>query len=236
MSPAEPIILETGGKGKSKVRILTPSEYDQYFAAIPNKELRTIFETCFWTAARYVEVQRLHKNPDWYLPQRGAIYLPREADRKAKRVAPGRYVSPLPDGIKNILPYFFDGKKPPSGKVWNENLKRWAINSGICFQRVPVADIDRYMENKKKSDICNVERANGHYIFHDLTGIVPKMTRKTLESWMIAVDVGAPTVCNRQGHDELTSLKHYQALPFTEEEKRAIRQKLAGWMLSTHSN
>lgn len=231
MSVAEPIYLETGKKGDAVVRILTPAEYDQFFAAIPNKHLRTIFEACFWTAARYVEVQRIHAHPEWYLPQRGAIQLPKEADAKVKRVAPGRFISPLPDTMKHLLPYFFDGRAPPANKVWNANLKRWAIKSEICLRTVPADKIEKTLEGKKRSLIHGLTRENGHYKYHDLTGIVPKMTRKTLESWMVASDVPIPVVCNRQGHDELTSLKHYQALPFTEDEKRAIRQKLAGWAL-----
>jgi hypothetical protein len=232
MRNAEPIYLETGKKASSKVRILTPAEYNAFVGVIPDRELRTIFETCFWTAARYVEVQRLYENPSWYKPQRGAIYLPKEADAKVKRVAPGRYISPLPDLLSHVLPYFFDGKKPPASKVWNADLKRWAVLSGICLTHVPAAEIDEYLKNKRNNLIVDLKLQNGIYEFHDLTGIVPKMTRKTLESWMVAVNISLPIICNRQGHDALTSLNHYQAVPFTEDEKRTIRHKLSGWAIT----
>lgn len=45
-----------------------------------------------------------------------------------------------------------------------------------------------------------------------------KTTRKTIESWMIKAGITESTVCLRQGHDALTSMKHYQGLVFNETE------------------
>lgn len=64
----------------------------------------------------------------------------------------------------------------------------------------------------------------------DSTGISAKSTRKTIESWMIIADVPLNVVYLRQGHDELTSLRHYQGLPFTPGEKDDIKRRLAGWV------
>jgi len=54
-----------------------------------------------------------------------------------------------------------------------------------------------------------------------------KTTRKSIESWMIAAGVPLNEVCLRQGHDSLTSMNHYQGLPFTDAEKSEIKKRLS---------
>ncbi len=56
-----------------------------------------------------------------------------------------------------------------------------------------------------------------------------KTTRKTLESWQIAAGVPESTVCLRAGHDSMTSMKHYQGLAFSDDEKREIKKQLTEW-------
>jgi len=53
-----------------------------------------------------------------------------------------------------------------------------------------------------------------------------KSSRKTLESWLIASGVVESTVCLRQGHDSLTSMRHYQGLAFSDDELRDIKKQL----------
>ncbi|MCO5381223.1 MAG: tyrosine-type recombinase/integrase [Methanosarcina barkeri] len=62
-------------------------------------------------------------------------------------------------------------------------------------------------------------------------GISAKTTRKTIESWMISAGILESTTCLRQGHDSLTSMRHYQSLAFSEEEQRDIRKQLTDWGL-----
>lgn len=62
-----------------------------------------------------------------------------------------------------------------------------------------------------------------------IIGIVPKLTRASIESWMCAAGMPDGDVCLRQGHDKLTSLNHYRAIGFTEAEKIEIKKRLAGW-------
>jgi hypothetical protein len=64
----------------------------------------------------------------------------------------------------------------------------------------------------------------------DSTGISAKTTRKSIESWMIAGGVPENVVYLRQGHDRITSLQHYQGLPFTLGEKVEIKRRFAGWV------
>jgi len=186
-------IFLTTNKG-FKIRILTPYDYDTFVANIDKDYLRTIFNLCFWSGMRYIEVQRLYDHPEWVLKERKNIYLPREAQQKVKRLAPERYV-PIPPQITGELAYFFKNMKPPVLKVWNDNLKRWAIKSGF-----------------------------------DVMGISPKMTRASIESWMYQAGIETGKICQRQGHDKLTSLNHYMAIPFTEAEQIEIKKRLAGWI------
>lgn len=60
-------------------------------------------------------------------------------------------------------------------------------------------------------------------------GVSAKTTRKTIESWMIAGGITESTCCLRQGHDALTSMKHYQGLAFSDDEVRDIKRQLASW-------
>lgn len=62
-------------------------------------------------------------------------------------------------------------------------------------------------------------------------GLSAKTTRKTLESWMISAGMVESTVCLRQGHDSLTSMRHYQSLAFSEDERRDIKKQLTSWGL-----
>jgi integrase len=68
-------------------------------------------------------------------------------------------------------------------------------------------------------------------------GLSVKTTRKTLESWMIAAGVIESAVCLRQGHDNLTSMRYYQGLAFSDDELRDIKKKLTAWGIvkSAHS-
>lgn len=62
-------------------------------------------------------------------------------------------------------------------------------------------------------------------------GISAKSTRKSIESWLIAAGMLESTVCLRQGHSELTSMRHYQGLAFSDSEILDIKKQLAEWGL-----
>lgn len=59
--------------------------------------------------------------------------------------------------------------------------------------------------------------------------IGPKTPRKTIESWMLKCGVPEIEVFGRQGHDPITSLRHYQSLSFTDYELRDIEKRLTEW-------
>lgn len=60
-------------------------------------------------------------------------------------------------------------------------------------------------------------------------GISAKTTRKTIESWSVAAGLIESAVCLRQGHDSLTSMRHYQGLAFSDDEVRDIQKQLMAW-------
>lgn len=64
-------------------------------------------------------------------------------------------------------------------------------------------------------------------------GITPKVgnktPRKTIESWMLKSGIPEIEIYSRQGHDPVTSLRHYQSLSFTDYEMRDIRKRLTEW-------
>lgn len=190
----EPIFITTE-KGM-KIRIFTPSDKAAMVKVIKQDYLKTLFEVCFWTGMRYVEIQRLHEKPELVMKERQQILLTRDEQRKIKRVSPERYI-PIPPQIQVVLPYFFKNKQPPTGKVWGEDLKRWALEAKITDEK------------------C--------------TGIVPKSTRASIESWMCCAGLPQNWICLRQGHDSITSLNYYQAIPFTDAEKIEINRHLSGW-------
>lgn len=189
----EPIFLTTDTG--LKIRIISPFDYDKMEAVIDKPYLKTIFRMAMFTGLRNVEIGRLHSNPGWVMKERKLIHLDRFAQRKAKRVAPERYVPIVPQ-IEGELSYFFTNPKPPTLQTWNENLKRWADKAGLGIE-----------------------------------GISHKMTRASLECWMLAAGLTESEVCKRQGHNLLTSFNHYQIAisAFTTEEKWEIIKRLAGW-------
>ncbi|MGB9927466.1 MAG: hypothetical protein ACPK85_03550 [Methanosarcina sp.] len=53
-----------------------------------------------------------------------------------------------------------------------------------------------------------------------------KTPRKIIESWMLKSGIPETEIYSRQGHDPITSLKHYQSLSFTDYERRDIKKRL----------
>ena len=129
MKDLEPLFVTS--KQEGKVRILGPWDWDKFHSSIPKAYLQTMSEVLLWSGCRYIELQRIHKHPEWYMRDREILHLPRTAAKKVKRVNPERYITPLPPQLISTLPYFFDDKKPPARDGWNANMKRWAVSAGF---------------------------------------------------------------------------------------------------------
>ena len=109
------IIVLTTNTGQ-KIRILVPDEYDRILGVIKKPHLKTLFRIAFFTGMRYSEILRFYTHPEWVMPNRGYIYLDRQAQLKVKRTTPERYI-PIAPQIAGELPYFFKNTKPPTRKV-----------------------------------------------------------------------------------------------------------------------
>jgi len=65
----------------------------------------------------------------------------------------------------------------------------------------------------------------------DPEGITTKTTRKTWESWLVTKYPNQlPYVFLSQGHTEMTALKFYLMIPFTEEDKKQMEYYTGGWI------
>src|SRR3989442_10520769 len=64
----------------------------------------------------------------------------------------------------------------------------------------------------------------------DATGLGPKSMRKTWESWLVSsCPERVLEVFLSQGHTQMTALSHYLGLPFSSEDKEAMREFVSGW-------
>ena len=121
-------VLKDTQSPKRPTRILRPVEFDLLLEGAKKLENQIKLKTALITGMRYVELKRLHSNPDWYDRQMNKIELPNET--KQKRTSKRRYIR-LPDIAREILPHFFNLKPMPAIQTWEENLKRWAIRAGL---------------------------------------------------------------------------------------------------------
>jgi len=64
-------------------------------------------------------------------------------------------------------------------------------------------------------------------------GLSAKTTRKTIESWLVASGVNESRICLRSGHDNLTSMRHYINLSFSDSELNDIKKQLTAWGMLT---
>ena len=74
--------MENGLVTADGTKVLTVEEYDRFITAIP-ESMKAIFEINTITGLRYIELQRLYENPQWYYKARNQIILPKE-DRRRK--------------------------------------------------------------------------------------------------------------------------------------------------------
>ena len=113
---------------KGGVRILRPIEYEQLREGAKILDNQTRLDVLLLTGLRYVEAQRLRKNPDWLDTK--FIHLPEYAQKKAKRKQKERWIKLSGKGI-TVVPYFFKTSPLPTWGAWTENLERWAARTGL---------------------------------------------------------------------------------------------------------
>lgn len=84
-------------------------EYDKFLQSIPERK-KVIFDLNVITGMRYIELQRLHDNPEWYSKARNQIILPAEAQKKVKQKLTKRTIDRLPSTFSYMFKDFVEGK------------------------------------------------------------------------------------------------------------------------------
>lgn len=125
----EPILKNVDGV-KQKVRIFRPSEVKLLLdEGIPKFENQIQFKSLLYSGTRYVELQRLHDNPQWFDKQ--FIHLP--SGKKLARQK-DRWVHLNPQG-REVIGMFLQSKQNlPATNVWTENLMRWCQRCGLSTE------------------------------------------------------------------------------------------------------
>lgn len=119
---------------KEGVRILRPSEFAQLREGSRQNTRSPLtnsaqIDACLYTGMRYVELQRLHENPTWFMPT-GFVALPKEAILKSLRHQKERWVRLNPKGV-DAVKSFLGVRQLPSYEGWTKNLRRWAESNGL---------------------------------------------------------------------------------------------------------
>jgi len=126
---------------KRDVRILKPGEFSLLLNSTPAKD-RVNLQVLLYTGMRYVEAQACQEHPEWYDQEANKIKLPPCIQRKKKQKNKDIRVIYLSFQAKMIMPFFFTSgkditeemkliRKLPTRVGWDQNIKRWAIKSGI---------------------------------------------------------------------------------------------------------
>ena len=101
--------MENGLVTADGTKILTVEEYDRFITAIP-ESMKAIFEINTITGLRYIELQRLYENPQWYYKERNQIILPKEAQKEEKQKLPKRTIDKLPTTFSYVFSHFLNVK------------------------------------------------------------------------------------------------------------------------------
>ena len=120
---------KTGKQYDNRIRIFRPSEFEKFIKGCPKVEYQTIMEALLYTGTRYVELQRVQENPDWFDGQ--FLHLPYNAVHKTKRTQNERWVRLNQQGCTTIKFFLRLKEKLPSYQSWSANMKRWAYNVGM---------------------------------------------------------------------------------------------------------
>lgn len=161
--------MDNGLVTSDGTKILTVEEYDIFINSLSDKR-RTVFEINTMTGLRYIEMQRLYDNPNWYYKERNQIILPAEAQLKPKTKIPKRTVDRLPSTFHYLFKDFLEGKRPPHRDSWNKDLKRWSIKAGIepyIGPKTPRKTIESWMLKVGIPEI-EVYSRSGHDLYTSL--------------------------------------------------------------------
>lgn len=183
-------------------RVLTPKDYNKVRDGFKKQEHKLIFDGLIYTCMRVEEFWRFIGHPEWFDYDRMCINLPPGATLKVKVKQKGRTILLSALGVR-VVRDLLDAVR--AGKIKEISNRGW------------------------NDDISRAARRAGFQ--HDPNcKIVPKMTRKTYISWLMAVipDDGLRITAS-SGHDSSTMIRHYLNLAFTDQERNEIKMHIQGW-------
>ncbi|NIU86227.1 MAG: hypothetical protein GWN56_02680 [Nitrosopumilaceae archaeon] len=197
---------------RKRVRILRPGECKQLIDAIPKPEYKALFRALLFTGMRYIELQRFQKQPSWFDGE--FINLPKTSVLKHKRTQLERSVRLNPLGCMAVEHFLQCKTILPSYQSWSANLSCWGY-------RAKLHGAEKYVNVAKKNRPTE----------YSCEGLSSKTCRKTYESWLVFYYPNRLTeVLLSQGHDHLTSVKHYLNMPFNEHDRIDMKDFVEGWI------
>lgn len=115
-----------------------------------------------------------------------------------------------------------------------KKVKRKAIERHVPIPAQIESELKYFFSNQNPPKLQTWDANLRRWAFKaglGVDGMSAKTTRASLETWMVTAGLDDRSICLRQGHNSITSLNHYQALPalFTEAERLEIIKRLAGW-------
>ena len=111
---------------KKGVRIFRPDELQKLIKAIPRSLDLIRFETALYTGARFVELQKLKKHPEFFTGN--SI---RMTTKKTKAISDERYIQLNERGCRAVKQFLEQKKRLPAREGWNASLKRWCKYAGV---------------------------------------------------------------------------------------------------------
>jgi len=205
---------------KQNTRILTPSDYESLRAAMVAPHYPVICDAMLLSVMRPVEFKRFQ--PDWYKASRHTIKLPNGACLKQKCEFKERTINLSMPGC-DAFDQLVSAQVKYKGKMVSVlDLRPEKVSFGDTLKRYAIA--------AKLSEATITKEDGTPYTGSD-AGISPKMFRKTLVSWLVAIyPEKALYIQASMGHSEDTIVQNYLGLGFTREEMEVMRSKyLVGW-------
>ena len=194
------------------VRILRPNECKQLIDAIPKQDYKTLFRALLFSGMRYIELKRFQKHPSWFDGE--FIHMPKDSVHKHKRTQLERSVRLNPIG-RMAIEHFLQCKTIlPSYQSWVSDLACWSFHAELV-------GAESFINKKKKPQPTE---------FY-CEGMGSKTTRKSYESWLVFYYPNRVTeIVLSQGHNQITSIKHYLNMPFNEHDKIDMKEFVDGWI------
>ncbi len=164
-----------------------------------NEDQQLILDSLLLTGMRYEELLRFHDHPEWL--DDSAIHLPAEAVLKGRKIKD-------PDERQRWV------RLSIKGKAILPHLHRIEMPRRVAFDQMLRRKSLKALEHSglRPDKIC------------------AKSMRKTYTSWLRAYyPQMSDYIFLSMGHSSRTELRHYLGIPFSDDDKRQMREWVEGW-------